>query len=51
MRVIWAVFFVLFRAFIPVNRKSLRRPASIYLAFVVALSFKSFGMPHYSNEG
>jgi len=43
--VVWAVLFSLFIAFIPFNRKSQRRPASVYLAFVVALAFEMFGIP------
>lgn len=37
--------FALFLLFIPFNRKSQRRPASVYLAFVVALAFEMFGIP------
>ena len=43
--VAWAVLFGLFLFFIPFNRKSQKRPASVYLAFVVALAFEMFGVP------
>ena len=43
--VTWAVLFGLFIAFIPFYKKSQRRPASVYLAFVVALAFEMFGIP------
>lgn len=43
--VAWAVLFGLFLFFIPFNRKSQKRPASVYLAFVAALAFEMFGVP------
>ena len=43
--VIWVVFFGLFLLFIPFNRKSQKRPASVYIAFVIALAFEMFGIP------
>lgn len=41
----WAVLFGIFLAFIPFYKKSQRRPASVYFAFVVALAFEMFGIP------
>jgi protein-S-isoprenylcysteine O-methyltransferase Ste14 len=43
--ILWAVLFGIFVAFIPFYKKSQRRPASVYLAFVVALAFEMFGIP------
>jgi len=43
--VFWIVIFGLFIAFIPFHRKSQRRPASIYFAFVVAQALEMFGIP------
>jgi len=45
MVAVWAVLFGIFIAFIPFNKKSQRRPTSVYLAFVVALAFEMFGIP------
>jgi protein-S-isoprenylcysteine O-methyltransferase Ste14 len=45
LMVMWIVLFALFLLFIPFNRKSQKRPASVYLAFVVALAFEMFGIP------
>lgn len=45
LMVIWVVLFGLFLLFIPFYKKSQKRPASIYLAFVVALAFEMFGIP------
>lgn len=41
----WALIFGLFIMFIPFYRKVQRRPASVYLAFVVASAFEMFGIP------
>ena len=43
--IVWVVLFGFFIAFIPLQRKSQRRPASVYLAFVIALAFEMFGIP------
>ena len=43
--ILWVFLFALFLLFIPFNRKSQKRPASVYLAFVVALAFEMFGIP------
>lgn len=43
--IVWFVLFGFFIAFIPLQRKSQRRPASVYLAFVIALAFEMFGIP------
>ncbi len=43
--IVWIVLFGFFIAFIPLQRKSQRRPASVYLAFVIALAFEMFGIP------
>ena len=43
--VVWVVLFGLFLAFIPFYRKSQKRPASVYIAFVIALAFEMFGIP------
>ncbi len=43
--IVWAVLFGLFLAFIPFHKKSQRRPASVYIAFVVALALEMFGIP------
>lgn len=43
--VIWAALFGLFILFIPFRQKAQRKPASVYLAFVVALAFEMFGIP------
>ncbi len=45
LMVMWAVLFGLFLLFIPFYKKSQKRPASVYLAFVVALAFEMFGIP------
>lgn len=42
---IWGVLFSLFIIFIPFYKKSQRKPASVYIAFVVALAFEMFGIP------
>jgi protein-S-isoprenylcysteine O-methyltransferase Ste14 len=43
--VAWIILFGLFLAFIPFNRQSQKRPASVYIAFVVALALEMFGIP------
>lgn len=45
MVALWAALFGIFILFIPFRRKVQRKPASIYLAFVVALAFEMFGVP------
>ncbi len=42
---VWIVICSLFLAFIPFYKKSQRKPASVYLAFVVALALEMFGVP------
>jgi protein-S-isoprenylcysteine O-methyltransferase Ste14 len=41
----WVVLFGLFLAFVPFYKKSQRKPASVFLAFVVALGLEMFGVP------
>ena len=41
----WIVLFGVFLIFLPFKRKTQRRPAGVYLAFVVALAFEMFGIP------
>lgn len=43
--ILWIILFAFFLFFIPFNRKSQKRPASVYLAFVVALAIEMFGIP------
>jgi protein-S-isoprenylcysteine O-methyltransferase Ste14 len=43
--ILWALLFGLFIAFVPFYRKVQRRPAGVYLAFVVASAFEMFGIP------
>jgi protein-S-isoprenylcysteine O-methyltransferase Ste14 len=45
LMIAWIIMFALFLLFIPFNRKSQKKPASVYLAFVVALAFEMFGIP------
>ena len=45
MVAVWAVLFGIFIVFTPFNKKSQRRPTSVYLGFVVALAFEMFGIP------
>ena len=42
---IWVVMYGLFLAFTPFYKKSQRKPASAYLAFVIAMAFEMFGIP------
>lgn len=41
----WIALFALFLLFTPFYKKSQRKPASVYLAFVVALALEMFGVP------
>lgn len=43
--IIWAIIFGLFIVFIPFHRKAHRRPAGVYLGFVVASALEMFGVP------
>jgi len=43
--VIWIVIGALFLGFVPFYKKSQRRPASVYFAFMVAMAFEMFGIP------
>lgn len=43
--IIWIALYALFLAFIPFYKKSQRKPASVYLAFIIALAFEMFGLP------
>jgi len=45
LMVMWIILFAIFLLFIPFNRKSQKRPASVYIAFVVALALEMFGIP------
>lgn len=42
---VWTVVFLLFLAFLPFYKKSQRKPAGVYAAFVVALALEMFGVP------
>lgn len=42
---IWTVVFIVFLAFTPFYKKSQRKPASVYAAFVLALALEMFGVP------
>jgi methanethiol S-methyltransferase len=42
---LWTALYGVFLVFIPFYRKSQRRPASVYLAFVVAYALEMFGIP------
>ncbi len=42
---LWVVVFLLFLAFLPFYKKSQRKPAGVYAAFVVALALEMFGVP------
>jgi len=42
---LWVIIFVLFLAFTPFYKKSQRKPAGVYTAFVVALALEMFGVP------
>lgn len=43
--IIWSLMGLVFLAFIPFNRKSQRKPAGVYAAFIVAMAFEMFGIP------
>ncbi len=43
--IVWAVFFLLFLLFTPFYKKSQRKPASAYVAFILALALEMFGVP------
>jgi protein-S-isoprenylcysteine O-methyltransferase Ste14 len=42
---IWIAIFALFLLFTPFYKKSQRKPASVYLAFILALALEMFGVP------
>jgi len=42
---LWVIVFILFLAFLPFYKKSQRKPASVYAAFVLALALEMFGVP------
>lgn len=42
---VWILLFSVFLAFIPFYRKSQRRPASAYAAFIIAVALEMFGIP------
>lgn len=42
---VWILLFSVFMAFIPFYRKSQRRPASAYAAFIIAVALEMFGIP------
>jgi protein-S-isoprenylcysteine O-methyltransferase Ste14 len=42
---IWILLYSIFLGFIPFYRKSQRKPAGVYLAFIVALALEMFGVP------
>ncbi len=41
----WFLIFAVFIIFIPFNRKSQTKPASVYVAFIVASALEMFGIP------
>jgi methanethiol S-methyltransferase len=43
--VLWIIMFVIFLAFLPFYKKSQRKPASVYIAFIIAMAFEMFGIP------
>lgn len=42
---IWIALFALMLLFVPFYKKSQRKPASAYLAFIIALALEMFGVP------
>jgi len=42
---IWTILGAMFIIFTPFYKKSQRKPASVYLAFMVAMAFEMFGIP------
>ena len=43
--IVWALLGAVFLLFTPFYKKSQRKPASVYLAFMVAMAFEMFGIP------
>jgi methanethiol S-methyltransferase len=43
--ILWIIIYGLFLAFIPFYKKSQSKPASVYMAFVVAYALEMFGIP------
>jgi protein-S-isoprenylcysteine O-methyltransferase Ste14 len=43
--VIWTILGAIFLAFTPFNKRSERKPAGVYLSFIVAMAFEMFGIP------
>jgi len=43
--IVWVVMYGVFLAFVPFYKKSERKPASAYLAFIVAFALEMFGIP------
>lgn len=43
--IIWAILGAVFILFTPFYKKSQRKPAGVYLAFIVAMAFEMFGIP------
>ena len=43
--VVWAILGAVFILFTPFYKKSQRKPASVYVAFMVAMAFEMFGIP------
>jgi protein-S-isoprenylcysteine O-methyltransferase Ste14 len=43
--ILWAFLGLVFLLFIPFNRKSQRKPSSVYAAFIVAMALEMFGVP------
>lgn len=43
--IVWVIMYGAFLAFVPFYKKSQRKPASVYLAFVVAFALEMFGIP------
>ena len=41
----WTLLGSIFIAFVPFYKKSQRKPASVYIAFMVAMAFEMFGIP------
>ena len=42
---VWTIIFIIFLGFVPFYKKSQRKPASVYGAFVLALALEMFGVP------
>ena len=43
--IIWIILGAIFLVFTPFYKKSQRKPAGVYLAFIVAMAFEMFGIP------